>query len=94
MQGDTTSSGTSGLRVTLSLSFPSDQSLILTLNHYDLNGDLLASVVLATYVGGSPQSANFTSTTFDDHAATPIEQGVRRSSARSIRRCRYRRSPA
>ena len=75
IQGDKTSSGISGLRVTLSLTFPSDPSLILTLNHYDLNGDLLASVVLATDVGGTPQAANFSSTTFDDRAATPIEQG-------------------
>ncbi len=73
VQGDTTSSGISGLRVTLSLTYPSDPDLILTLNHYDLNGDLLASVVLATNVGGTKQAANFSNTTFDDNATTPIE---------------------
>ncbi len=75
VQGDTTSSGISGLRVTLSLTFPNDTALILSLDHYDLNGDLLASIPLATDVGGSSHAANFSSTTFDDRAATPIEEG-------------------
>jgi subtilisin-like proprotein convertase family protein len=73
--GDTTSSGISGLRVTLSLTYPSDPDLVLTLQHYDLSGDLLASVTLASNVGGSASAANFTNTTFDDRATTPIEDG-------------------
>ncbi len=75
VQGDTTSSGISGLRVTLSLTFPNDTALVLTLDHYDLNGDLLASIPLATDVGGTSTAANFSSTTFDDRASTPIEEG-------------------
>jgi subtilisin-like proprotein convertase family protein len=75
VQGDTTSSGISGLRVTVNLTYPSDPDLVLTLNHYDLNGDLLASVILASNVGGKTNSANFANTIFDDNATTPIENG-------------------
>ena len=74
--GDTTSSGVSGLRVTLNLSYPSDPDLTLTLEHFDLNGDLLGSVPLASNVGsGTNQTANFTNTIFDDNATTPIQNG-------------------
>ena len=41
IQGDTTSSGVSGLRVTLNLTYPTDPDLTLTLEHFDVNGDLL-----------------------------------------------------
>jgi len=76
VQGDTTSSGISGLRVTVNVTYPLDPDLTLTLQHFDLNGDLLAAVPLATGVGaGGNQKANFTNTTFDDNATTPIENG-------------------
>ncbi len=74
VQGDTTSSGISGLRVTVNLTYPYDPDLTLTLEHYDLNGDLLGSIPLATNVGaGGNRKANFTNTTFDDNATTPIQ---------------------
>ena len=76
VQGDTTSSGVSGLRVTLNLTYPSDPDLTLTLEHFDLNGNLLGTVPLATNVGsGTNQTANFTNTIFDDNATTPIQNG-------------------
>ena len=76
VQGDTTSSNVSGLRVTLNLTFPSDPGLTLTLEHFDLNGNPIGSVPLATNVGsGSNQTANFTNTVFDDNATTPIQNG-------------------
>ena len=74
VQGDTTSSGISGLRVTVNLTYPNDPDLTLTLEHYDLNGDLVGSIPLATSVGaGGNKKANFTNTTFDDNATTPIQ---------------------
>ena len=51
VQGDTTSSGISGLRVQINLSYPNDPDLSATLYHYDLNGDLLGSVILFGGVG-------------------------------------------
>ena len=76
VQGDTTSSGISGLRVELNLSYPTDSDLTLTLEHFDSSGDLLGTVPLATSVGsGTNQTANFTNTIFDDNATTPIQNG-------------------
>jgi subtilisin-like proprotein convertase family protein len=76
VQGDTTSSGISGLRVTLNATYPFDPDLALILYHYDLNGNLVGSIPLATSVGaGGNQKANFTNTTFDDNAKTPIQNG-------------------
>jgi len=76
VQGDTTSSGISGLTVTLNVTYPFDPDLTLTLQHFDVHGNLLESVALATNVGASSiQKANFTNTTFDDNATTPIENG-------------------
>ena len=76
IQGDTTSSGVSGLRVTVNLTYPYDPDLTLTLQHLDVNGNLLGTVPLATSVGnGSNNTANFTNTIFDDNATTPIQSG-------------------
>ena len=76
VQGDTTSSGISGLRVTLNLTYPNDPDLTLSLEHFDSSGDLLGTVPLATGVGsGTNQTANFTNTIFDDNATTPIQNG-------------------
>ena len=76
VQGDKTSSGISGLRVELNLSYPTDSDLTLTLEHFDSSGDLLGTVPLATSVGsGTNQTANFTNTIFDDNATTPIQDG-------------------
>ncbi len=72
--GDTTSSGISGLRVTVNLTYPYDPDLTLTLEHFDLNGNPQGSIALATSVGaGGNQKANFTNTVFDDNATTPIQ---------------------
>src|SRR5262249_6108388 len=51
VQGDTTSSGVSGLRVQINLSYPNDPDLTISLNHYDANGVLLGTVPLASNVG-------------------------------------------
>ena len=76
VQGDSTSSGVSGLRVTINLTYPHDPDLTITLQHFDLNGNPIGSVPLATNVGsGSNQTANFTNTVFDDNATTPIQNG-------------------
>ncbi len=90
VQGDKTSSGISGLRVTINLTYPSDPDLTISLQHYDLNGNLLGTIALATNIGGTELAKNFTNTTFDDNATLPIEDGGARSPARTIpsSRCR------
>ena len=75
VQGDTTSSGVSGLRVQINLTYPNDPDLTATLYHYDTNGDSLASVPLFSSVGHGINTANFTNTVFDDNAGTPIQNG-------------------
>ena len=78
VQGDTTSSGISGLRVQINLSYPTDPDLTATLYHYDLDGNLLGQVILFGGdfpVGSGINTANFTNTVFDDNAGTPIENG-------------------
>jgi subtilisin-like proprotein convertase family protein len=76
VQGDTTSSGISGLRVTLSLTYPTDPNLMLSLEHFDVNGNLLGSIPLATSVGSGPTTANFNNTILDDNATTPIQNAA------------------
>ena len=88
VQGDTTSSGVSGLRVTLNLTYPNDPDLTLTLQHFDLNGDLLGSVPLATGVGSGTQQRPISpirssTTTRRPRFRTP----ARRSSPPTIPRC-------
>ena len=78
VQGDTTTAGISGLRVQINLTYPTDPDLTATLYHYDLNGDLLGSVILFGGdfpVGSGINEANFSNTVFDDMAGTPIESG-------------------
>jgi len=75
IQGDTTSTGVSGLQVQINLTYPTDPDLTATLYHYDLNGDLLGQVTLFSNVGQGTRTANFTNTVFDDNATTPIQNG-------------------
>ena len=90
VQGDTTSSGVSGLRVQINLTYPNDPDLTATLYHYDANGDQLGPAVpLFSNVGHGINTANFTNTVFDDNSATPIQNGSARSSPRSARRARW-----
>ncbi len=93
VQGDTTTSGVSGLRVQINLTYPTDPDLSATL-HYDYGTSQPGSVPLFSGVGSGTNTANFTNTVFDDNAGTPIQNGSHRSSPRSTRRCRSRRSPA
>ncbi len=73
VQGDTTSSGVSGVRVTLNLDYPTDADLTIELQHLGLNGQILGTVPLASNVGGGATTANFSNTVFDDNASTPIQ---------------------
>src|SRR5205807_418900 len=59
-----------GLTLTISLTYPNDP---------DLDGYLIApdgtKVQIFSSVGSTGSKANFTNTTFDDAAATPIQNG-------------------
>ena len=74
VQGDTTSSGISGLRVQLSITYPNDPDLTATL-YYDYGGPSQIGVTLFSNVGNGPNTANFTNTILDDNATTPIQLG-------------------
>jgi subtilisin-like proprotein convertase family protein len=74
VQGDTTTSGVSGLRVQLNLSYPVDADLSATL-YYDYGTSSQVGVPLFTNVGTGTHTANFTNTVFDDNAGTPIQNG-------------------
>jgi subtilisin-like proprotein convertase family protein len=69
VQGDTTTSGVSGLLVGLNLTYPNDPDLEVTLSH---NG---TTVILFNSVGQGARTANFTGTILDDNGATPIQSG-------------------
>ena len=74
VQGDTTTSGVSGLRVQINLSYPNDPDLTATL-YYDKGTSSEVSIPLFTSVGHGTNTANFTNTVFDDNAGTPIQSG-------------------
>jgi len=74
VQGDTTSSGVSGLRVQISLTYPDDPDLSATL-YYDMGQPGQVAVPLFSAVGSGVRTANFTNTVFDDNATTPIQDG-------------------
>ena len=74
VQGDTTSSGISGLRVQINMSYPNDPDLSATL-YYDMGQAGQVAVPLFSGVGNGINTANFTNTIFDDNAATPIQNG-------------------
>jgi subtilisin-like proprotein convertase family protein len=74
VQGDTTSSGISGLRVQINLTYPNDPDLSATL-YYDMGGPSQVAVPLFSGVGNGVNKANFTNTIFDDNALTPIQSG-------------------
>ena len=74
VQGDTTSSGISGLRVQINLTYPDDPDLSATL-YYDYGTASQVAVPLFSGVGSGTQTANFTNTVFDDNATTPIQNG-------------------
>ena len=70
--------GLAACAVQINLSYPTDPDLTATLYHYDLNGDLLGSVILFGGdfpVGSGINEANFSNTVFDDMAGTPVESG-------------------
>ena len=75
IQGDTTTSGLSGMQLQLNLSFAVDSNLTATLSHYDSQDNLLGQVELFSGVGSGVHTSNFTSTVFDDNAGTPIADG-------------------
>ena len=74
VQGDTTSSGVSGLRVQINLTYPQDPDLSATL-YYDMGQPGQVAVPLFSGVGSGIKTANFTNTIFDDNATTPIQSG-------------------
>ena len=74
VQGDTTTSGVSGLRVQINLSYPNDPDLTATL-YYDMGTPSEVSIPLFSSVGHGTNTANFTNTVFDDNAGTPIQSG-------------------
>ena len=74
VQGDKTTSGVSGLRVQINLSYPNDPDLTATL-YYDKGTQSEVSIPLFTGVGHGTNTANFTNTVFDDNAGTPIQSG-------------------
>ena len=74
VQGDTNSSGISGLRVQINLTYPNDPDLSATL-YYDMGQPGQVSVPLFSGVGSGVKTANFTNTIFDDNATTPIQNG-------------------
>ena len=74
VQGDTTTSGISGLRVQVNLTYPNDPDLTATL-YYDMGGPSQVAVPLFSGVGSGINTANFTNTIFDDNAGTPIQSG-------------------
>ena len=74
IQGDTTSSLISGMRVTVNVSYPFDPNLTATL-YYDMGEPSQVAVTLFTSVGTGPFHANFNNTVFDDNAATQIQSG-------------------
>jgi subtilisin-like proprotein convertase family protein len=73
VQGDTTTSGISGLRVQINLTYPDDPDLSATL-YYDIGSPSQVQVPLFTSVGTGVNTANFTNTVFDDNASTPIQE--------------------
>ena len=75
VQGDTTSSGSSGLQVQLNITYANDPDLSATL-YYDYNGPSQVAVPLFSGVGGGSTTANFNNTKFDDLAGTPIQNGA------------------
>ena len=74
VQGDTTSSGVSGLRVQINLSYPQDPDLSATL-YYNMGQPGQVAVPLFSAVGSGVHTANFANTVFDDDATTPIQNG-------------------
>ena len=74
VQGDSTSSGVSGLRVQIKLTYPNDPDLSATL-YYDMGQPGEVAVPLFSGVGSGVGTANFTETIFDDQSATPIANG-------------------
>ena len=74
IQGDTTSSGVSGLRVQISLTYPHDPDLSAMLV-YNMGQPDAMSVPLFSGVGNGVSTANFTNTIFDDTVTTPIQNG-------------------
>lgn len=68
IQGATTTSGISGLRLLLTLSTPDVSRLRATLTHNGVSVTLFANLVQGSNAGG------FTNVIFDDAAATPISQ--------------------
>ncbi len=68
VQGTTTSSGVSGLRLLLTLSSPDVSKLTATLTHNGVSVTLFANLIQGTDAGG------FTNVIFDDRAASPISQ--------------------
>ena len=87
VQGDTTTSGVSGLRVQLNLTYPNDPDLSATL-YYNMGESDQVAVPLFNGVGSGTRTANFTNTVFDDNAGTPIANGLRHSLPPSIRKSR------
>jgi len=74
VQGDTNSSGVSGLRVQINVTYPNDPDLSATL-YYDMGQSSQVSVPLFSGVGSGVKTANFKNTIFDDNATTPIQNG-------------------
>jgi subtilisin-like proprotein convertase family protein len=74
VQGDTTSSGISGLQVQVSLTYPDDPDLSATL-YYEYGTASQVAVPLFNAVGSGTHTANFNNTVFDDNATTPIQHG-------------------
>ncbi len=74
VQGDTTTSGISGLRVQLNVSDANDPNLSATL-YYEMGTASEVAVPLFSAVGKGTNTANFTNTLVDDNAPTPIQNG-------------------
>ena len=74
VQGDKTTSGVSGLRVQINLTYPDDPDLTATL-YYNMGELSQVAVPLFSGVGTGVRTANFTNTVFDDNASTPIQNG-------------------
>ena len=76
VQGDSTSSGISGMLAQINLTYPKDPNLEVVLSHSSIMNDPNAkSVILFNGVGQGVNTANFTNTIFDDTSTTPIQIG-------------------
>ena len=74
--GDRTAAGASVMQVQLSLTYPTDADLTVTLTHLGQGNVNLGTVTLFSGVGLGTTTANFDNTVFDDNAATPIQYGT------------------